>query len=90
MTAGRCRLAGDKQRLLRRSYDEAAKTAHLQERLEASEDRNKALVEQTEQAKARKVAAERRMRALDLHVEQMEEKMTVHCATQNSQLRVRP
>eukprot|EP00892_Ulva_mutabilis_P001972 jgi/Ulvmu1/11776/UM008_0190.1 len=85
--AARCaQLADDKQRLLRRSYDETAQITHLKNLLEASEGRNSALVEQTERAKARKVAAERRMCALDLHVERIEEKMSVHCAKQNTQL----
>lgn len=84
-----CRLADDKQRLLRQSYDEGAQISHLQKLLEASEGRNGALVEQTESAKARKVAAERRMLALDLHVERVEEKMTMHCGKQNQQLQVR-
>lgn len=64
--------------------------AHLQKLLETSEERNGALVEQTERAKARKVAAERRMHALDLHVERMEHKMAVHCSKQNQELQVRP
>lgn len=84
------RLADDKQRLLRQSYDEAATIAHLRKLLEESKGRNHELAEQAECAKARKVAAERRMVALDLHVERIEEKMTQHCATQNEQLRVRP
>lgn len=89
ISAGR-RLADDKQRLLRQSYNEGAQVAHLQKLLETSEGRNGALVEQTERAKARKVAAERRMHALDLHVERMEDKMAVHCSKQNQELQVRP
>lgn len=85
-----CRLCADKSRLLRDVYDKGASIYHLENLLKTSEGRNSGLVDQAESAKARKVASEKRMHALEAHAAELEHKMTRYRSKMDSQLKARP
>lgn len=69
-------------------YHKGARIHHLESLLKVSDGRNAGLIDQTEAAKARKLAAEKRMHAMEAHAADLEEKLSKYRGKLDAQLRV--